>query len=134
MVISNSGFGCGVPKILNITGCANDGVAAFQDLEASCDELFLYYFLYSKIITLRTKIARGNDQPNLNTDMLGDFRIIYPSLFEQKLIAERLWSFDTLIRSEESKLKKAKLVKAGLMHDLLTGKVPVKVDAEGEDV
>ncbi|PCJ62386.1 MAG: hypothetical protein COA73_06625 [Candidatus Hydrogenedentota bacterium] len=128
LVISNSGYGCGVPKILNLTGCANDGIAAFLDLHDNCNQLYIYYFLYSQIITLRTKVARGNDQPNLNTDMLGEFRIPLPAPDEQKGISERLWSVESMTRKEESNLEKLLLQKSGLMHDLLTGKVPVNVD------
>jgi type I restriction enzyme, S subunit len=128
LVISNSGYGCGVPKILNITGCANDGVAAFLNLNTICDKLFLYYKLYSQIITLRTKVARGNDQPNLNTDMLGEFTIALPSLKEQQKAAERFWSVDFKIKNEKTLLEKIKLQKSGLMHDLLTGKVEVSID------
>jgi type I restriction enzyme S subunit len=128
LVISNSGYGCGVPKILKITGCANDGIAAFLDLLNSCNQLFIYYYLHSQIMTLRKKVARGNDQPNLNTDMLSEFRIALPKINEQKAISERLWSIDKMIKCEKTSLEKLSLLKAGLMHDLLTGKVPVAID------
>jgi type I restriction enzyme, S subunit len=128
LVISNSGYGCGVPKILNITGCANDGVAAFLNLDSSCDKLFLYYKLYSQTITLRTKVARGNDQPNLNTEMLGEFKIALPPVTEQKKAAERIWLIDTRVDNERIGMEKFKVQKSGLMHDLLTGKVQVTID------
>ena len=133
LVISNSGYGCGVPKILHITGCANDGVAAFLNLDKSCDQLFLYYKIYSQIMTLRKKVARGNDQPNLNTDMLGEFRVALPCELEQGKIAEIIWKIDTKIQSERNSLEKFKLKKLGLMQDLLSGKVPVKVDSNEVD-
>jgi type I restriction enzyme, S subunit len=128
LVISNSGYGCGVPKILNITGCANDGVAAFLNLDSSCDKLFFYYKLYSQIMTLRTKVARGNDQPNLNTEMLGEFKIALPPVTEQKKAAERIWLIDTRVDNERVGMEKLKVQKSGLMHDLLTGKVQVNID------
>lgn len=59
---------------------------------------------------------------------LGDLRCLpvpVPPLPEQKQIADRLDAFDLRIRSEESYLDKLKLQKRGLMHDLLTGQVPV---------
>jgi len=43
VVLTNSGFSLGVPKILAIDGCANDGVAAFLELAPSLDPRFLYY-------------------------------------------------------------------------------------------
>jgi type I restriction enzyme S subunit len=125
LVISNSGYGCGVPKILNLTGCANDGVAAFLNLDSECDKLYLYYYLYSQIMTLRKKVARGNDQPNLNTDMLGDFQVALPPRDEQKRISERLWEIEKLIKSEKKYADKLAVQKSGLMNDLLSGKVNV---------
>jgi len=129
LVISNSGYGCGVPKILNIDGCANDGVAAFLNFSKDCDQRFIYYFLYSQIETLRTKVARGNDQPNLNTDMLGAFCAPVPDHAEQAMIAERLWVAESLIKKEKINRDKLRIQKSGLMHDLLTGEVPVTIDA-----
>jgi type I restriction enzyme S subunit len=134
LVISNSGYGCGVPKILHITGCANDGVAAFLDLNDDCNKLYIYYYLYSQTITLRTKVARGNDQPNLNTDMLGEFQIALPLQAEQELISDRLWGVERLIKNEKTHLGKLHLQKSGLMHDLLTGKITVNInDGDAND-
>lgn len=128
LIISNSGYGCGVPKILKLDGCANDGIAAFLNLSDMCNQLYVYYYLYSQIDYLRTKVARGNDQPNLNTDMLGEFSIPVPEIAEQKAISDRLWSIEVLLSDEKRTLEKFGLQKSGLMHDLLTGKRPVKLD------
>lgn len=125
LVISNSGYGCGVPKILNIGGCANDGVAAFFNLSDDCHTLFLYYWLYLNIENLRLKVARGNDQPNLNTDMIGALRVPKPAFSEQEEIAERIWSIQQAMRRERETSEKLNVARAGLMQDLLTGKVPV---------
>lgn len=125
LVISNSGFGCGVPKILSISGCANDGIAAFEILSSRCDSLFLYYFLFSKIQFLRTRVARGVDQPNLNTDLLANFHAPVPPLAEQQAIAGRLFALAQQGKEEETALSKLGLVKQGLMEDLLTGRVRV---------
>lgn len=50
-------------------------------------------------------------------------------LHEQKIIAQRLNSVDERIAKTEAHRKNLAYQKAGLMHDLLTGKVAVKVDA-----
>jgi len=49
-------------------------------------------------------------------------------LHEQGLILARAQSCERLIRSELSKLRSLKSQKSGLMHDLLTGKIPVIVE------
>jgi type I restriction enzyme, S subunit len=46
---------------------------------------------------------------------------------EQEKIAAIIKDYDNRIRSEEAYRAKLKLQKQGLMHDLLTGKVRVKI-------
>lgn len=75
VVLSNSGWTLGVPKILRITGCANDGVAAFLDLDPRIDPLFLYFRLFGMTEYLRNVIAAGGDQPNLNTERISQLTI-----------------------------------------------------------
>jgi hypothetical protein len=53
--------------------------------------------------------------------------MLLPSLGEQKKIADRLASLDGFIQTEQSKLAKLRQQKQGLMHDLLTGRVRVKM-------
>ncbi|MBN8518596.1 MAG: hypothetical protein J5X22_13580 [Candidatus Accumulibacter sp.] len=48
-------------------------------------------------------------------------------LEEQRNIAAKIKASDTRIFSLQDELSKLKQQKQGLMHDLLTGKVPVKV-------
>jgi type I restriction enzyme S subunit len=108
-----------------LNGYANDGIAAFLNLSPRCVPLFLYYFLFSQIQTLRTRVARGVDQPNLNTDLLGQFRVPVPPVQEQQALAQTLFSVALRARSEQVQLEKYRLLKAGLMEDLLTGRVRV---------
>ena len=56
------------------------------------------------------------------------------ALEEQEQIAQVLDSQATRIRIEEQYLEKLKLQKKGLMHDLLTGKVRVKMEQLREAV
>ena len=56
------------------------------------------------------------------------------ALEEQEQIAQVLDSQATRIRTEEQYLEKLKLQKKGLMHDLLTGKVRVKMEQLREAV
>lgn len=67
-----------------------------------------------------------------NEITLGDLRELPFSIpsteHEQALIADRLDQCQHLVDAESSKLAKLQKEKKGLMHDLLTGVVPVKVD------
>jgi len=56
-----------------------------------------------------------------------------PGLPEQKRVAAVLDATDEYVSSASRSLGKLMLLKRGLMHDLLTGKVRVPIDEEGDD-
>lgn len=123
LIISNSGATLGVAKILGIRCCANDGVAAFLDVnKEEVDNLFLCYYLNTQTNYFREIIARGNGQPNLNTTLIGDVNIITPPLLEQQAIAAALSDMDSLLTALDSLIAKKRLIKQGAMQELLTGK------------
>lgn len=128
VVLSNSGFGCGVPKILGLSGCANDGIAAFLDLRGFLPT-FLYYSLFSMTEFLRRSVARGVDQPNLNTTLLGELQLRCPPEHEQHLIVESLLATDERLRAERHAVLGLSNAKSALMSALLTGEVRVKPDS-----
>jgi type I restriction enzyme S subunit len=98
VVLSNSGFSLGVPKILAIDGCANDGVAAFLDLDARILPLYLYFALDGLTEYFRTRVAAGGDQPNLNTARIGAVEIPLPPIVSQQRVIEKLDSLVTAKR------------------------------------
>lgn len=128
LVISNSGYGCGVPKLLKIDGCANDGIAALLDLSKAYEPLFLYYWFYSNIDTLRTRFARGNDQPNLNTDIIGNLLVPRPAKHEQKSIADRVWCVQLAIERLRQESRKLGQLRTALIRGLLCPTLAVAVD------
>lgn len=125
VVLSNSGFGLGVPKILKIDGCANDGIAAFLDLSPTVDPLFLYYWLGSRTEYLRSSVARGVEQPNLNTTLIGELQIALPTLHEQRLIVEGISAVHSGLGAERITLEAARSTKAALSAALLSGDLRV---------
>jgi len=129
VVLSNSGFGCGVPKILKISGCANDGIAAFLDL-TRLQPLFLYYTLFSMIDFLRGSVARGVDQPNLNTTLIGELVVRSPPPEEQQSIVDALWAIDVRLDTERKSMRGLSEIRVALMSLLLTGEVRVTPDEE----
>jgi type I restriction enzyme S subunit len=123
LIIANSGATLGVAKILGITSCANDGIAALLNLDKHISPIFLAHFINTKTGYLRDKVATGNGQPNLNTELIGDIQIpLPPTLTEQEAIAEALSDADALIESLEQLLTKKRQIKQGAMQELLTGK------------
>jgi len=90
LMLTNSGATLGVPKITKIAGCFNDGSQAFLNLDPSIDKEFLYYFFKSKTRWFREWVARGQGQPNLNTEMTRQMAVSVPPLSVQHHIVAYL--------------------------------------------
>jgi type I restriction enzyme S subunit len=121
LIIANSGATLGVAKLLGIKCCANDGVAALQEIDKNVYPNYLVYYINTITKRLREDIATGNGQPNLNTELIGNIQIpIPPTLTEQKAIATALSDVDALITSLEQTITKKKAIKQGAMQQLLT--------------
>jgi restriction endonuclease S subunit len=78
-------------------------------------------------------IASGSAQPKITQKHLAKTKVTLPSLTEQRQITARLSNLAAKLRIEQESAAKFRLQKTGLMQDLLTGKVRVKVD-EAEEV
>jgi type I restriction enzyme S subunit len=65
--------------------------------------------------------------PSLNRNFVHPIEVTVPEPAEQDCIVDVVEAHDARIRTEEQYSDKLKLQKKGLMHDLLTGKVRVKV-------
>ena len=72
-------------------------------------------------------VSERSGFPKINRKELGEYRLALPPKDEQLKIASIMDSQDARIRTEELYRDKLKLQKKGIMHDLLTGKVQVKV-------
>lgn len=121
VVIANSGWKCGVAKILGFECCGNDGVAGLENLTGA-DPRFVSYWINSQTELLRSRSAAGNEQPNLNTDRIAGLMLPFPELEEQEAIAGALSDADGLIEGLERLIAKKRLIKQGAMQDLLTAK------------
>ncbi|HMS38811.1 MAG TPA: restriction endonuclease subunit S [Pyrinomonadaceae bacterium] len=89
LMLTNSGATLGIPKICTFQTTFNDGIAAFLNIE-KLNNVFLYYFLKSKSKWYLSEASRGQGQPNLNTDIIGNTLLALPPLAEQKRIVEKL--------------------------------------------
>jgi len=72
----------------------------------------------------------GMAQQHFNVGEMRQLLVALPNMSEQLLIVDRLGMCDNKLKAEKATLIKLKKQKSGLMHDLLTGKVPVNVDLE----
>lgn len=120
LIIANSGATLGVAKILDMTCCANDGVAALINQASGVKEFFCHY-INSITTYLREVVAPGNGQPNLNTTLIREIRIPYPPVPEQRAIAAALSDVDELIGALNRLIDKKRDIKQAAMQQLLTG-------------
>ena len=132
LIIANSGATLGIAKLLGIKCCANDGIAALLEIDKKVVKKYLVHFINTKTKALRERIATGNGQPNLNTELIGKIKIPLPPLPEQKAIAEVLADTDELIQTLEKQIAKKRLIKQGTMQKLLTPKDDWEVKELGE--
>lgn len=130
LVITNSGATLGVPKILKITGCANDGIVAFESLSDKADIYFLYYFLSSLTHDLRNRLKQGGGQPNLNTDLIKAIFTPFPDKAEQIAIATYLdretQKIDRLLAKVEAAIQRLQEYRTALITAAVTGKIDVR--------
>jgi len=110
-------------RILGIPGSFDTNLMATVPHESLNNE-YLYYWLDSYGLS---RIADTSSIPQINNKHISPLKFPLPPLPEQKKIAEILSSVDATIESTRKVIDQTKKVKQGLMQDLLTGKVRVKV-------
>lgn len=76
---------------------------------------------------IRARVNSGG-RDVANSDVLNQLRFVWPDIEEQDRIIKRADIAGCRITSEQLKRSNLLAQKQGLMHDLLTGKVPVKVE------
>jgi type I restriction enzyme S subunit len=92
---------------------------------------FLYYWLQFKK-RMFENIAMGSTILTIGLPYFKRLRVAAPAnTEEQKMVGDCLQSVDKTIFSLEADLEKKKQQKHGLMHDLLTGRVPVNINESG---
>lgn len=122
-IIANSGATLGVAKVLAVTCCANDGIAALLQVDENIDKVFVVYFINSLTKKLREAIATGNGQPNLNTELIGNILIpLPPTKAEQTAIATILYDTDNYIMALQKLIAKKRNTRQAVLQELLTPK------------
>jgi type I restriction enzyme S subunit len=71
------------------------------------------------------KFALGNAQKLISLGQLGEFVVPIPRMEEQERISKELTSLESSLLAQCASHQKLMALKAGLMHDLLTGERPV---------
>lgn len=86
LIFANCGVSLGFCRIINFDGCIHDGWLAFQNIDTSLNKIFLLTTINQMTGYFR-KIAPGGTQPNLNTDIVGNYIQVVPPLELQNQFA-----------------------------------------------
>jgi type I restriction enzyme S subunit len=90
---------------------------------------FLYTYLRSNIFSDHLRLQQqGMDLPHVSQIDIESAPLLLPRVREQEAIGRMAETLDNKTGIETTKKAKLELVKMGLMHDLLSGRVRVKVD------
>ena len=130
LILTNSGATLGVPKILEINACANDGIVAFLGLRPLIQKPFAYLFLSTLTQRLRDEMRQGGTQPNLNTGIVRRIVCPVPPIAEQEAILKYLEHasapLTTAIARTEREIALMQEYRTRLTADLVTGKLDVR--------
>jgi len=92
------------------------------------DQEYLYYKLKFYRSELEEEGQTGS-QSNINSEIVRNFEKSFPSVEEQKAIAQILSDMDRELQTLRQKREKYVQIKQGMMQELLTGRVRL-VDTE----
>lgn len=108
----------------------NQAIAVFRPRDG-LNSGFLLQWLTTETVKrwFLQRAKQTSGQLNLTLAMCQELPVPSMGLHEQERILARAQGCERVIQSEWSKLRSLKSQKSGLMHDLLTGKVPAKVGA-----
>lgn len=109
-----------ISKLL-IDATTNQVVLSCLSSDSINSNLLYYILIYNKEKLLFK--AQGSGQPNLSKQIVDSLAIPLMEVEEQTEIAKRLISIDQKLQTEQNYLAKLEAIKAGLMEDLLTGRV-----------
>ena len=124
-IILSFGATIGEVGIAKISVATKQGIAGLEPKEGIINTNFLYFVLLNQKDAL-LRYANQTTIPEVRPNTLKE-KVIFPlpPLSEQQRIAEILSQIDEVIEKETQYRDKLKRLKAGLMEDLLTGKVEV---------
>lgn len=129
LVLTNSGATLGIPKILKIKGCINDGSVGFLNVSEKVYRDYLYYFFTTQT-SLLLEQQSGYGQPNLNIEIVSNIKFPLPPVLEQSQIVDYLDTktkeTDTIIDKETRRIELLKEYRQSLISEVVTGKIDVR--------
>jgi type I restriction enzyme, S subunit len=120
ITISGSGASAGFVNFFNSPIFASD-CSTITEYKSYSIEFIYFNLLYNQDIIYSCQT--GGAQPHIHPKDLYPISIICPPLSTQTQIATILTDMDDEIQALESKLSKYRLIKQGMMQELLTGRI-----------
>lgn len=100
------------------------GFAVIRCMKKSINEYFLFSSFFCEFIDKQINtLISGSNYPAISSSDVKELNFASPPIDEQNRVAEILKDMDSNINFFESKLKKAKQIKQGMMQNLLTGRI-----------
>ena len=88
----------GRPYIMSIYGCIHDGWLLIRNTKSAFDMTFLCHLLGTgRMIEQYKSLAAGSTVNNLSKELVGNARISFPILREQRIIGKMAETIDNLI-------------------------------------
>ena len=128
--VLTAGDGVGVGKVFHFVNEKFDfhqRVYCIHDFSEKLNSSFFFEYFRTYFIEQVNKYSAKGSVDSVRYDMIALMNIPLPTFEEQKQIAKILTTQDKKIEIEETNLDKLKELKKGLMNDLLSGVVRVKV-------
>jgi restriction endonuclease S subunit len=110
---------------LGIDAATNQACAVLFDIKPQVETDFLWYFLMSQYDAMRA-LASGNNQPNLNAEMIANLQIALPPLEVQRKLVERVTAARAEIAHERAATAALRQTIAAEVEALILGTQPVK--------
>ncbi|MGO9566720.1 MAG: restriction endonuclease subunit S [Desulfomonilaceae bacterium] len=101
----------------------NQAVAVFRVSERHWAPFVSYYFQSSTTVARILEMQVDAARPNISLGDLRRFPVAFPPLLEQRAIATVLSDMDAEITALEARRDKTKLLKQGMMQELLSGRI-----------
>ncbi len=127
-----AGRACVLPKIDEEKIITSVDVTIFRPRNEVANRIFMsYIFSTGKWLNAVSELCGGTTHKRISRGSLGKLKVTVPSsVEEQTRIATILSDMDAEITALEQKLGKYKLIKQGMMQELLTGKIRLNQDLQ----
>ena len=119
LMLTNSGATLGVPKICMIATTFNDGIAAFLGIKQRILKDYMFYLLKSKTQWFLKEAARGQGQPNLNSDIIANTIATFPPLKEQEVIVNQIENLLSKATELETQIKERERLSERLISGII---------------